>query len=63
VVTRNNYRNRAYENPLCLIGNLYGPLHRLAATIQYQGGARIEGIALIKQEQLHGLEYDPITRM
>ncbi len=59
----NNYRNRAYQSPLALIGNLHEHSHRLAATIQYQGGARIEGIALIKQEQLHGIEFDSITRM
>ena len=58
-----NYHNRAYKNPLLLISNLKDPFHYLAATIQYEGGARIEGIALIKKEQLHGIKYDPITQM
>jgi hypothetical protein len=57
-----NYHNRAYKNPLTLIRNLRDPIHRLAATIQLEGGARIEGIALIKPNQLRGIQHDPITR-
>jgi hypothetical protein len=57
----NNYHNRAYKNPELLI-ELLEPLHRLAARIQYEGGARIEGVALIKPDQLHGLRFDPISK-
>jgi len=57
----NNYHNRAYNNPELLISNLQNPLHKLAAKIQYEGGARIEGVALIKQEQLLGAKLDSIT--
>jgi len=57
----NNYHNRAYSNPLLLISNLQNPLHKLAATIQYEGGARIEGVALIKPEQLRGTQIDTVT--
>ncbi len=57
----NNYHNRVYNNPLLLIQNLQNPLHQLAAIIQYEGGARIEGVALIKPEQLIGIKLDPIT--
>jgi len=57
----NNYHNRAYSNPKLLISNLNSPLHRLVATIQYEGGARIEGIGLIKKEQLKGIKLDSIT--
>jgi integrase len=57
----NNYHNRAYNNPLELISNLQNPLHRLVATIQYEGGARIEGVAFIKPEQLLGIKLDTIT--
>lgn len=57
----NNYHNRAYSNPELLISNLQNPLHRLAAKIQYEGGARIEGVALIKKEQLLGTKLDTIT--
>lgn len=57
----NNYHNRAYNNPMILISNLENPMHCLAAKIQYEGGARIEGVALIKKEQLLGTKIDPIT--
>ncbi|GGD34210.1 hypothetical protein GCM10012288_05220 [Malaciobacter pacificus] len=57
----NNYHNRAYNNPKVLISNLQNSLHKLAASIQYEGGARIEGVALIKPEQLLGTQIDTIT--
>lgn len=57
----NNYHNRTYKNPQLLIFSLTEEMHRLAAAIQYEGGARIEGVALIKPEQLRGLRFDPIT--
>jgi len=57
----NNYHNRAYKNPTLLIANLKNFLHQLAAKIQYEGGARIEGVALIKPEQLLGTKQDSIT--
>jgi hypothetical protein len=58
----NNYHNRAYSNPELLISNLKNPLHKLAAKIQYEGGARIEGVALIKSEQLIGVKIDFIAK-
>lgn len=57
----NNYHNRAYNDPIHLIQNLQNPLHQLAAAIQYEGGARIEGVALIKRDQLLGAKLDTIT--
>ena len=57
----NNYHNRAYNNPEFLILNLQNTLHKLAAKIQLEGGARIEGVALIKSEQLLGTKLDSIT--
>lgn len=57
-----NYHNRAYKDPELLIESLKDPLHRLAARIQYEGGARIEGVSFIKPNQLHGIRYDSITR-
>lgn len=57
-----NYHNRAYKDPELLIESLKDPLHRLAARIQYEGGARIEGVSLIKPDQLHGIRHDPITQ-
>lgn len=58
-----NYRNRAYLNPELLISNLHNPLHQLAANIQYEGGARLEGVTLIKQDQIKEPIYDPITQV
>ena len=57
----NNYHNRAYKNPLLLIENLKDPLHKIAAKIQYEGGSRIEGVALIKKDQMMGIKVDSIT--
>jgi integrase len=57
-----NYHNRAYKDPELLIESLKDPLHRLAAQIQYEGGARIEGVSLIKPNQLHGIRHDTITK-
>jgi UDP-2,3-diacylglucosamine pyrophosphatase LpxH len=56
-----NYHNRAYDTPHLLIGSLNESTHRLAATIQYEGGARIEGVGLIKPDQMHGIRFDSIT--
>ena len=58
----NNYHNRAYSNPLLLISNLQNSIHKIAAKIQYEGGARIEGVALIKPEQLLGIRIDKVTK-
>lgn len=57
----NNYHNRAYKNPKRLISYISGNMHKLAATIQFEGGARIEGVGLIKKEQLFGYIFDEIT--
>jgi hypothetical protein len=59
----NNYHNRAYKNPEFIIENLSNPIHKLAAKIQYEGGARIEGVSLIKEEQLHSTTIDTITNI
>lgn len=57
-----NYHNRAYDNPLNLINNLNEFEHKLASTIQLEGGARLEGVSLIKKEQLKGYQYDEISK-
>jgi len=56
-----NYHNRANKDPKKLISNLKTKEHRLAATIQLQGGARVYGVSLIKLEQLKGIRLDKIT--
>ncbi|MDK2091385.1 hypothetical protein [Aliarcobacter butzleri] len=58
----NNYHNRAYDNPKLLIFNLKNSMHQLAAKIQLEGGVRIEGVALIKPEQLLGIKTDKVTK-
>lgn len=58
----NNYHNRAYKDPEKLIEYLPLYEHQLAASIQLDGGARLEGVALIKGEQLKGSRYDEITK-
>lgn len=55
------YRNRVYTNPYALIASMTNPLHTIGASIQLQGGARAEGICLIKAEQLHGYKIDNIS--
>ena len=57
-----NYHNRAYRNPLLLIEYISNPIHQIAAKVQLEGGARIEGVALIKEEQLRGIIFDDITQ-
>ena len=58
----NNYKNRIYLNPYLVIQNLKNPNHQLAAAIQLEGGARSEGVTLIKEEQLKGSKIDDILK-
>jgi len=57
-LTANNYRDRAYNNPQALINLLCTLEFKIAANIQLHGGARSEGVSLIKKEQLKGFEKD-----
>ena len=59
----NNYHNRTYTNPQKVISHFTYEKHKLAALIQLEGGARIEGVALIKKEQLHGYTIDKMTNV
>ncbi|EDP73729.1 phage integrase N-terminal domain-containing protein [Hydrogenivirga sp. 128-5-R1-1] len=52
---------RAYENPTDLIKNLTENEHSLMAKMQYEGGARLHEVSLIKQDQLKGIDIDPFT--
>ncbi len=58
----NNYKNRTYQNPLIIINSLMSEKHKLAAFLQLEGGARVEGVALIKIEQLKGYTIDDISK-
>jgi len=55
------YHNRVYQSPKLIIENLSNPMHQIAAKIQLYGGARSEGVTRIKQDQLKGVQVDPIT--
>jgi len=56
----NNYHNRVYTHPKEIISQLTLE-HKIAASIQFEGGARSEGVTLIKQEQLKGYSRDKIS--
>jgi len=58
----NNYHNRVYINPILVIVNLKNINHQIAATIQLEGGARSEGVTLIKEDQLKGFKTDDISK-
>lgn len=57
----NAYHNRVYKDPHVLIGLLSSSNHQIGAMIQLDGGARAEGITLIKSHQLHGYKIDEVT--
>jgi len=61
-LTVDNYRDRAYDYPEQVIKLLNNDKFKLAANIQLTGGARSEGVCLIKKEQLTGLKIDKITK-
>lgn len=56
-----NYHNRTYHNVNLIISNIKNENHKIAAMIQYSGGARVEAVTLIKKEQLKGTKIDNIT--
>ena len=57
-----NYQNRTYQNAELVIKNLSCIEHKLAAKIQLEGGARVEGVSLIKKQQLHSYKIDEISK-
>ena len=52
---------RAYENPKDLIRYLTEREHSLMARMQYEGGARLHEVSLIKHDQLKGMDTDTFT--
>jgi integrase len=52
---------RAYADPEALIERIPDPLFQVTAGIQYEGGARIRGAALIRNAQLRGMRIDDIA--
>jgi len=53
--------HRAYRDPEKLIASISNENHKIAASVQYEGGARIHEASLIKNEQLGGFGPDKIT--
>lgn len=58
---RDGHHDRAYNDPHRVISNLQTEEHRIGARIQTEGGARLEGVSLIKPDQLRGLNTDQFT--
>lgn len=56
------YHSRVYHDPYKLIVNLPSHKSRVAAMTQLSGGARAEGVCLMKAEQLHGYRFDAISK-
>jgi len=54
-------QSRAYENPKILIENIRNEKYKTIASIQYEGGARINEVWRIEQEDLKGLREDPFS--
>jgi len=55
------YHNRVYQYPEEIINNLSNPMHKIAARIQLYGGARAEGVTLLREDQFKGIKIDSIT--
>jgi len=56
------YHDRTYHRASSIIAHLQHPEHELAANIQLYGGARAEGVTLIRPEQLMGMQRDTVTQ-
>jgi len=54
--------SRAYESPTELIGALKEPVHQLIASIQYEGGARLDEVRTIRGWSFKGIREDKLTR-
>jgi site-specific recombinase XerD len=60
-VLRQDHRPRAYQDPSALFDAIGHGRCRLAAKVQFEGGARVFEASLIKEMQLRGNTADPIT--
>lgn len=67
--TSRDFSNRAYPDPQGLIKNITDSVHRLQASLQYEGGLRTEGVGApsnhlsnpLTVNNLGGLITDPVT--
>lgn len=53
--------SRAYEDPKSLISEIKDEMHKTIASIQYEGGARINEVWQIEKSDLKGIREDNIT--
>ena len=53
--------SRAYTAPEKIVNSIQNEKHTLAASMQYESGARVHEISLIKPDQINGLREDMIT--
>jgi integrase len=54
-------KDRGFENPKEVISNLSRPESKIAANIQYEGGARVSEATYIRENQLKGIMTDKVT--
>jgi site-specific recombinase XerD len=55
-------QSRAYEDPKSLIENIQNEMYRTVASIQYEGGARVNEVWQIEINDLRGMKLDPHTK-
>ena len=53
--------SRAYESPAELIGALKESVHQLIASIQYEGGARLDDVRTIREWSFKGIRTDELV--
>jgi len=54
-------KDRGFENAREVINNISRPESKIAANIQYEGGARLSEACFIKESQLKGVTIDKVT--
>ena len=54
-------RDRGFENAREVINNISRPESKIAASVQYEGGARISEATYIREDQLKGYVQDRVT--
>lgn len=56
------HKSRCFNNPYIVIDYLELSIHKLAALIQLESGARSEAVTLINKLQMKGIKFDDITK-
>jgi len=60
-VLSRDIKDRGFDNPQAVINNIERPESKIAAAVQYEGGARLSEACYIKESQLKGYEIDRVT--